>query len=425
MSTRRSTRNQNQAEIEQPPPNMPRHVCLEFPPVPEGLSLRKIYGNMRRLLDRQIVNASAIDFALADCIGLLSLVRPYLTFEYKGNDGETLFTCNGWNKLIRIQECVYTELVLEFYSTVQFDPTEEDVTNDRAFRFRLGGVARSMSIAELGWYLDIYDEEDLAHAYFVTFLEDGLVDYSEDYDAGDFWARIGTGAFDTTEKATEIRNPGHRLLHRLIASTVNQINEVNKVNSSDLFILWCFLERRHLNLPLLIATFLARKGKGARVTSPICGGHLITRLAKNFGISFEGMQRIDTDTMSLHDFERARLLDVDQYGTISIPHVVGPQYYAHPDPVPAPAPVPRPPRRHSRPRPTRGGHHGSDGVDLHQLARRVEHMQLDIRSIDVRSQWMGNALDGYFLHQGYAPQHPYPSEHGPFPYWYVYPPYDQ
>ena len=152
---------------------------------------------------------------------------------------------------------------MEFYSTVQFDPTEEDVTNDRAFRFRLGGVARSMSIAELGWYLDIYDEEDLAHAYFVTFLEDGLVDYSEDYDAGDFLASIGTGAFDTTEKVTEIRNPGHRLLHRLIASTVNQRNEVNKVNSSDLFILWCFLERRHLNLPLLIATFLASKGKGA------------------------------------------------------------------------------------------------------------------------------------------------------------------
>ena len=99
--------------------------------------------------------------------------------------------------------------------------------------------------------------------------------------------------------------PRHRLLHRLIASTVNQRNEVKKVNSSDLFILWCFLERRHLNLPLFISIFLACNGKGARVTSPICGGHLITRLAKKFGISFEGMQRIDTDTMSLHDFERA------------------------------------------------------------------------------------------------------------------------
>ena len=52
---------------------------------------------------------------------------------------------------------------MEFYSTVHFDLTEEDVTNDRAFRFRLGGVERSMSIVELGLYIDIYDEGDFEH----------------------------------------------------------------------------------------------------------------------------------------------------------------------------------------------------------------------------------------------------------------------
>ena len=45
-------------------------------------------------------------------------LAPYLVKEFH-HEGETM-VCDGWSRVFRIQEPVYLELCLEFFSTVSF-----------------------------------------------------------------------------------------------------------------------------------------------------------------------------------------------------------------------------------------------------------------------------------------------------------------
>ena len=56
--------------------------------------------------------------------------------------------------------------------------------------------------------------------------------------------------------------------------------------------MWVFITGRHLNLPLVLATQLSRRGGDRRPRSPILGTHLITALAQSYGVPLGTLQSV-------------------------------------------------------------------------------------------------------------------------------------
>lgn len=73
---------------------------------------------------------------------VLELIR-YWTKVFEGY-GFT-FTCNGWRNLFSIQEPVYRELSVEFFTTMSFEERAVNFNYNRALVFWLGGVYRECS----------------------------------------------------------------------------------------------------------------------------------------------------------------------------------------------------------------------------------------------------------------------------------------
>ena len=73
-------------------------------------------------------------------------MSQYLTKLFLGN--RFLFTCKGWYNLFAIQERVYKELCVRFFSTVTFHENVQDPTFPQALVFRLGGEYRECGLVE-------------------------------------------------------------------------------------------------------------------------------------------------------------------------------------------------------------------------------------------------------------------------------------
>ncbi|KAI3503608.1 hypothetical protein L1887_32054 [Cichorium endivia] len=86
-------------------------------------------------------------------------------------------------------------------------------------------------------------------------------------------------------KESQLRDPLHRLMHRIISTSIMQRRGCEKVSGEDMFCMWVLSDpSRFLNLPYALAVSLTSRAAGASSSSPMAGGHLITRLARSYGI---------------------------------------------------------------------------------------------------------------------------------------------
>lgn len=70
-----------------------------------------------------------------------------------------------------IREVILREICIYFLSTCQFNRKSRIWTDNSLFPFRLGGVACSYSLIELGHRLGIYSANDIDHPLFVFLFE--------------------------------------------------------------------------------------------------------------------------------------------------------------------------------------------------------------------------------------------------------------
>ncbi|CAI9280864.1 unnamed protein product [Lactuca saligna] len=84
---------------------------------------------------------------------------------------------------------------------------------------------------------------------------------------------IANGAYNKgTTQESNIRSPLHRLLHWLIANTINYIQEGDKCLTIDVFLLWAFTTPDvYVDLPFLLADFLVTRAGKDRRGSPLYG----------------------------------------------------------------------------------------------------------------------------------------------------------
>lgn len=114
----------------------------------------------------------------------------------------------------------------------------------------------------------------------------GLGDFPDEFCSYEFWATIANGVYDPgTSREIQIWSPVHCFIHRLITYSMNHKKGGHKVLKWDLFYIWYNISPvAFSNIPFAIAEFLANLATSPRERSPICGGHLVPRLACSYRI---------------------------------------------------------------------------------------------------------------------------------------------
>ncbi|KAD7117323.1 hypothetical protein E3N88_04591 [Mikania micrantha] len=149
--------------------------------------------------------------------------------------------------------------------------------------FPSGGRWRRLSVAQFAKRMGLYTEGELDSEIF-----DGLHDFEDEIEKATFWAEVAEGVYDPRRaKATKLRDPLHRFIHRILVSTIMQRDDsLGNVPTRDLFCLYCLIRGIHCNIAHCLAYFLTTSS-GKLASSHICGGAYITQLADSFGLLTE------------------------------------------------------------------------------------------------------------------------------------------
>ena len=119
---------------------------LNFPQIESASTMRKWKKKLSDIKKKEVYVPNRIDWEWLQSVRYEEELAPYLLKEFQ-HEGQTMI-CDGWSRVFRIQEPVYLELCLEFFSTVSFTGGV-DVFHPTSFSFCLGGEFRHCSVVDL------------------------------------------------------------------------------------------------------------------------------------------------------------------------------------------------------------------------------------------------------------------------------------
>ncbi|KAI3691390.1 hypothetical protein L2E82_49749 [Cichorium intybus] len=207
------------------------HQFLQFP---KGLDSSVEFASRRdALIGRRVLEATIIDRDILRDVGLWGEIEPFLHRTW--THGDASFTCRGWDRLMANQDdTLYTELLLEFLSTVRFSPGLTEARS-RLVRFRLWGVPRECNHRDFGRRTGIYTEADLQHQHFAPFLR-ACVQGQPARDANaEVWTPLSNVFYRAgTSREIHLRDPLHRLMHRIVFTSIMHREGGEKVSGEDM-----------------------------------------------------------------------------------------------------------------------------------------------------------------------------------------------
>ncbi|KAI3752397.1 hypothetical protein L2E82_24417 [Cichorium intybus] len=158
------------------------HPFLQFP---EGLASSAEYISRRdALTSRRVLEATVIDRDILRDAGLWGAIEPYLHRTW--TLGEASFTCRGWDRIMA---------------------TDEDV--------------RECNLHEFGRRVGLYTPTDLQHRHFTQFLgacTQGQLDRAANMEV---WAPLSNVVYEArTSRESHLRDPLHRLMHRIVSTSI-------------------------------------------------------------------------------------------------------------------------------------------------------------------------------------------------------------
>ena len=112
------------------------------------------------------------------------------SFDVRG----TTIIRDGWMRLFKIQEPIFTELCWEFFATISF-PGGSEYYNPNAITFCLAGELRQCSIAELAWRVGLYDQNVIMSEDFETYLEQCHKNLPEEVVTSTWWNSIANRVY--------------------------------------------------------------------------------------------------------------------------------------------------------------------------------------------------------------------------------------
>lgn len=273
----------------------------------------ELRDTMNRIASRQIVIPRRIDWETLNNLGVANRIRAVLEKHATGEDGHEYFICNAWERIFEINEPLYRELILEFVASFVFDATKATVDcHEPCMTFRLGGIWRSLSLADFGVALGIYTQAEVNDLGFDEYMV-ATEKKPESFNPSASWAIIGDGDYTSNIKVKGLLSSDDRLFHRMLVHAVNsRSSSEEKITVYDLWLLdRLTTDDRYPNAPYIIAVQLT-KASGYREGSKMLGGQYITRLARHFGVlTPEAMVSMtNLGNMGLIDIEQLRGMEV-------------------------------------------------------------------------------------------------------------------
>ncbi|GJZ17832.1 retrotransposon ORF1 [Tanacetum coccineum] len=183
-----------------------------------------------------------------DCDGKIDdMLR--IRLREAGSD-EEIFTSVAWISAFNINEPIYVELCLEFYSNYEFDKVcaDDELQSKKIIKFRLGGRAHSLTLLEFARRLGLYQAVKLEEEGFNVYFEGGLRS-DEHFNAQDYWLSIiREENLDLSRSHTStIKKPFLRVIHKMITYGLCQrTTGYDKIQKNDLWLLSMF-DARHQN----------------------------------------------------------------------------------------------------------------------------------------------------------------------------------
>ncbi|CAL1378513.1 unnamed protein product [Linum trigynum] len=188
-----------------------------------------------------------------------------------------------WRTLLTIEEPTYPELVWEFYTTFQYRP--KAARDSYTVTFRLGGRPRELTIDGVAYAMGI--------EYHPFSRHEVEVPNPNDWNMDEFYRRIarrtyGCDCFDAGRTTVRTLKPQWHILNLLITrSIVPNVTGSHKIPKRVLYAMYSMGYPDHmLHLGSFVATTFSRcHGK----PNYLFCGPVITRLARHFDISFDGL----------------------------------------------------------------------------------------------------------------------------------------
>ncbi|KAI3723924.1 hypothetical protein L2E82_35686 [Cichorium intybus] len=228
------------------------HPFLRFPEVLEDTP--QYIARRHELSSRPVLAAVQLDRMILTQAGLWAELEPFIYRTWTNR--EYTFTSHDWDRLMANEDdVVYKELLLEFLSTCRSHRHHE----------RHG----------LRWFGLDWGREP------------GVQSPQPRRDANaTIWAEMSDDQFEAKSAwESQLRDPLHRLMHRIKSTSVMQKRGCEKVSGNDMTFMWSLSDpTRFLHLPYALAVSLTTRAAGVADSSPMAGGHYVTRLARSYGL---------------------------------------------------------------------------------------------------------------------------------------------
>ncbi|GJY98826.1 hypothetical protein Tco_0516256 [Tanacetum coccineum] len=178
-------------------------------------------------------------------------------YIYEG-DGD-LFVDYSWERALSIDDEIYPEWVLEFFSTMYFDKNVDrhNLMKEKCIWFRLCRHEHILTLPEFVVALGLFTEEEVEHRLFEVYFGKLEVD-DKQFDHKDYWTRVGKPTL-TNHKEVLVKEP----LMRIMMSALEETCRVN--------------------LAWIIADHLYKHAPGTKENSVICAGYYVTKIASFLG----------------------------------------------------------------------------------------------------------------------------------------------
>ena len=140
---------------------------------------------------------------------------------------DKMLTQCGLKKFVSMNEDTYVDLVTEFYTTLDVNPT-----NSQILEFRLLGNRHQLTYSSM--------------QRIFGFKKEGLCDPPLTFNVNEFWTfltDLQTPFQPKKGKAMFIKDLKFWLLHKVLACVIFNKTEFNRVSAQDLFLMWCVIIR--------------------------------------------------------------------------------------------------------------------------------------------------------------------------------------
>lgn len=127
---------------------------MQFPQSLNDGTRGRYLKKLSLLITKEIDITPSFNWGLASQTGVDD-IRNFLQYTLLDASGVCLSVCRGWERLFRIQEPIYWEVLMEFYSIVSFDPRKSPDAS-RAFSVQLGGMIRECNAIEFVVRVGVY-----------------------------------------------------------------------------------------------------------------------------------------------------------------------------------------------------------------------------------------------------------------------------